>query len=227
MAHFLASSGASQTHLRHRGGRGAAPATRQVTTTFFFVRHGSHDLLGQVLCGRTGGVVLNAEGLREAERLAARLARERITALYVSPLHRARQTAEPLAKALGLTPISAEELNELDFGDWTGISFEALQKQPAWRFWNHDRSQHRPPGGESMLEAQVRVARWLAAATSRHAQQGVVAVCHSDIIKVAIAYASGLSLDHHHRLEISPGSISVVVANDWGLKVRGLNEVPL
>jgi probable phosphoglycerate mutase len=195
-----------------------------MTTTIFFVRHGSHDRLDHILCGRMEGVELSDAGRREATRIAERLSRERVDALYVSPLLRARQTAAPIAEALGLSPLVADDLNETDMGEWTGVRFDELRQQPAWRRWNTARGPHRPPGGESMLDIQLRAARWLSEAVVRHPHTGVVAVCHADVIKAAVCHALGLSLDHYGRMEISPASISVVTAGRWGLKVRKLNE---
>lgn len=170
------------------------------------------------------GVELSDTGRREAARVAERLARERVAALYVSPLLRARQSAEPIAKVLGLTPQVAEDLNEVDLGEWTGARFEDLRRRGAWRRWDTAGRRNRPPGGESLLEIQLRVARWLNEVIERHPGAGLVAVSHSDVIKVAACHALGLSLDHHDRMKISPASISVVAAGRWGLKVHALNE---
>ena len=48
-------------------------------------------------------------------------------------------------------------LMEIDFGDWTGMRFEALAQDRRWTAWNTARGVNRPPSGESMLEAQVRI----------------------------------------------------------------------
>ena len=109
-------------------------------------------------------------------------------------------------------------------GEWTGMSFDDLRQQPAWRDWNQTRAHDRPPGGESMLEIQMRVARWLDEVVDRHPDTGVVAVCHSDVIKAGLCHALGLSLENHNRLEISPGSVSIVAPGTRGLKVRAVNE---
>jgi len=198
-----------------------------VTTTVFLVRHGAHDRLNRVLCGRMAGVALNAEGHRQAERVAARLAREPISALYVSPLLRAEETAAPIAKALQLTPVIADDLNEVDFGDWTGAAFDDLNTSPAWALWNQARSHHRAPGGETMLEAQLRAVRWLEQAAARHPEQSIAAVCHSDVIKALLCHGLSLSVDQHHRLEVSPGAVSIVISGPWGTKIHSVNEAPL
>jgi probable phosphoglycerate mutase len=195
-----------------------------VTTTVFLVRHGSHDRLDKVLCGRMDGVSLSAAGRREAEALATRLRAESLAAVYASPLARTVETAQPIAAAAGLSPIADEDLTEIDFGDWTGRPFEALRDDPAWPVWNRARSLARPPGGESMLEVQARLKRWLDRVCERHAGERIAAVTHSDVIKALAAHALGFSLDQHDRLEVGPASISVLAGGDWGVKVLSLNE---
>jgi probable phosphoglycerate mutase len=197
-----------------------------MTTTIFFVRHGAHDRLDHVLCGRMAGVTLSETGWAQARQVAERLAREAIVAIYVSPLERARQTAEPLAEQLGLEAQIAEDLNEIDFGTWTGSSFEDLRRHPDWEPWIYERSRARAPGGESMGEAQVRVAGWMSAAHAAHPDASIAAICHADVIKAAVCDALGISLDHHHRLDVGPGSISTLNIGDHGCRVRSLNEAP-
>ncbi len=191
----------------------------------FLIRHGAHDLLGKVLCGRAPGVTLGAEGLSQASNLALRLKRERIAALFSSPLERARQTAAPVALALGLPVQLDDDLNELDFGAWSGRRFDELHGDPLWTQWNSERLSCRPPGGESFQEAQARVVGWLTRIAAAFSGRAVAAFSHADLIKAALAHALGLPLERHDRFEISPGAVSIVVAGDWGMKVHSMNEV--
>lgn len=197
-----------------------------MTTTIFLVRHGAHDRLDHILCGRMAGVTLSETGLEQARRVADRLSREPIVAVHASPLERAQQTAEPLAARFGLAPLLAEDLNEIDFGDWTGVTFEALHRFPDWEPWNRERSRSRAPGGESMCEAQARVERWISSVHAAHPDAAVVGVCHADVIKAAVCGVLEISLDHHHRLEVGPGSISTLRVDDRGCRLRSLNEAP-
>lgn len=195
-------------------------------TTVFLVRHGAHNLLGKRLCGRMPGIDLNSEGLAQARRVATRLGGEAIKAVYSSPLERAMQTAQPIADQHHLEVRRAGKLNELDLGEWTGAPLDELRPRGDWQWWNSARGQHRPPHGETMLDVQLRVSRWLEITRRSHVEERVVAVSHGDVIKATIAFVIGLSIDHHDRLEIDPGSISSIEAGDWGLKVRFVNEVP-
>lgn len=195
-----------------------------MTTTVFLVRHGAHDRLGKTLCGRMDGVNLSEQGRREAEAIARRLAGEELEAVYSSPLERTRETAGPIAVAIGASVTLDEDLSEIDFGAWTGKTFEELHDDPAWRVWNQARGIARPPGGESMVEVQARLRRWLSRVRDRHPEGRIAAVTHADVIKALVAYALGFSLDQHGRLEVSPGSVTTLAVGDWGMKVMSVNE---
>ncbi len=198
-----------------------------MTTTVYFIRHAAHSHLGRVLSGRMAGIGLTDEGRLAAARAGRHLVGRSATAVYTSPLQRARETASIVAEPLGLPEQPAEELNEIDFGGWTGRDFASLEGDVAWDRWNRDRSLHRPPGGESMVEVQLRLAIWLSRVHGRHPDSAVIAVSHADVIKAALAHALGLSMDHHHRLEVSPASISILVYGEWGQAVHGVNAIPL
>lgn len=197
-------------------------------TIFILVRHGSHDRLGSVLCGRMPGVTLSAQGRAEADALADRLSSQRLTAVLSSPLERAIETATPIAERQGLPLTIEPSLNELDLGAWSGKRFEKLQGDPAWDLWNRARSHGHPtPGetpGETMAEVQTRIAALLDRLRRAHPGGRLALVSHGDVIKAALAHALGLPLDFHGRFEISPASHSVLIADDWGLKVHSINE---
>ena len=109
--------------------------------------------------GAWRGVTLGDDGLAEAQAVASRLAPEPLAAVYTSPMERCRQTAEAVAAPHALAPQLDHAFTEVDFGDWTGLSFEQLQADPRWEPWNSRRSLNRPPDGESLGEAQMRAWR--------------------------------------------------------------------
>jgi probable phosphoglycerate mutase len=196
-----------------------------VTTTFHLVRHAAHDRVGTVLCGRMPGVHLGTLGKAQAERLAERFATETVAGIHTSPLERAVETSEPIATRLGQPLEICQGIAEIDFGAWSGTSFEALAQDPRWSAWNNARSNSRPPYGETMLEAQARIVGVLEQLRSRYPDRSVILVSHSDVIKAALLYHLGLPLDAYGRFDIEPASISTLVVGDWGSKVLRLNEV--
>ncbi len=196
-----------------------------MTTTFFLVRHAAHDRVGTVLCGRMPGVHLGAVGKAQAARLAARFANENVACIRSSPLERAVETAQPIALGLQQPLEICSAIVEIDFGSWSGASFEALAQDPGWSAWNHSRSTSRPPEGETILEAQARIVGAMEQLRRRYADRSIILVSHSDVIKAALLYHLGLPVDAYARFDIEPASISTLVVGDWGSKVVRLNEV--
>jgi probable phosphoglycerate mutase len=193
--------------------------------TVFLVRHAEHDALARMLCGRLPGVRLGDRGRAQAARLAERLASEALAAVYASPLERARETAAPIAEAAGVAVRTEPALDELDYGEWAGRTWDELGRDPAWKVWNADRPRGRPPGGETLGALQARVAGWLGTVRDRHAGERVAAVAHAEPIRAALVWVLEAPLAALDRLEIGPASISVVVAGDWGFRVHAVNEV--
>ena len=193
-------------------------------TTVILVRHGAHGHLDRVLSGRMPAVSLAETGRAQAERVAARLKLEPVAALYASPLERTRETAEPVARELGLAVELGEALNEIDCGEWTGASFEALHADERWHVWNRERAASRPPGGEPMAAVQARAWAAVAGWARRHPGETVAAVTHSDVIKAVVCRCLDLSLDRYHAFEVAPASLTTIVAWDGGGKVVRLNE---
>ena len=179
---------------------------------FYLVRHGLTDAVGRSIAGRLPGIHLNAAGLQQVKRLAEGLGPVSISAIYTSPLERAVETARPLAERCGLQVRTAVELNEIDFGQWTGCDLDALQEDPHWMQFNSLRSCTRAPGGETMLEVQARIITFLVRLASDQGEQSgsTVLVSHGDVIKAAVMYVLGMPLDLFLRLEISPASVSCI-----------------
>lgn len=192
-------------------------------TTFALIRHASHALLGDTIVGRAPAVRLSPEGLRQAEALAERLEGSSIRSLYSSPLERARATAAPIAGRLGLELQTADELNEIDFGEWTNRSLVDLREREDWRRFNILRSSTPIPGGEAMIEVQGRMLRLVERLCASHPEQAVALVSHGDVIKAMLVHYLGVPLDLLQRIEISPASISIVRIERYGPAVLLIN----
>jgi broad specificity phosphatase PhoE len=195
-----------------------------VSTTFHFVRHGEHDRVDRTLCGRMPGVVLNARGKEQARAAGRHLAALRPLRILTSPLERARGTADIIGEETGCPVENAEALQEIDCGEWTGKAFDELHKDSRWKDWNDARAVTRLPGGEMMIEVQARIARYIESLRRLYESARLILVSHSDVIKAAILFHIGLSLDLFSRIEIAPGSISTLVIGDWGARLVSLNE---
>lgn len=199
--------------------------TPSPTTTVLLVRHGTTPSTGKVLPGRAPGLHLSDEGQRQAAAVAERLATlPRIDALYSSPLERARETAAPLARALGRRVTIERGLLECDFGDWTGAELKALMKLPEWTTVQRYPSGFRFPGGESFAEMQTRIVGAVQRLCERHPGGVVAAFSHADPIKAAVAHAMGTHLDLFQRIVISTCSVTAITYGASGPVVLTVND---
>jgi probable phosphomutase (TIGR03848 family) len=193
-------------------------------TTFLLIRHGDNDAIGQIMAGWTPEWHLNARGKQQAERLAQRLAARPIRAIYTSPLERAVETAEPIARQHGLELQQVEALGEIRLGEWEGRPIAELDRREDWRKFNAFRSGTRAPGGELMIETQTRMVQQITSLCERHPDDTIAVVSHADPLRAVIAYFLGMPLDLVQRLEIGPASLSVLQVHGWGARVLSLNE---
>jgi broad specificity phosphatase PhoE len=192
------------------------------------VRHGATDLLGRVLYGRMPGVHLNPAGLGQARALAHGLqARYRLAEVISSPMDRALETAQPIADAQHLAVSTDEAFTEIDFGSWMGKSFSELQEVELWKRYYRFRATTRPPGGESMMDVQSRAWDGIARILERHLgtqEASVAVVTHGDVVRALLLLVLGMSIDHIHRVEAAPASVSEIVIGRSDLRVRTMNE---
>ena len=149
--------------------------------TLILVRHGETALnVAREL--QPAATPLSTNGVAQAQAVARRLARERVGAIVSSDLARALATAQAIGAACSL-PVSIEPLlQERNFGDWRGLSYDALKIDPLTL-------KEAPPGGESMAEFEQRVA--LAFAFVVREQQALAAplivVSHGMLIRAMLA----------------------------------------
>ncbi|MFM8650297.1 MAG: MSMEG_4193 family putative phosphomutase [Actinomycetota bacterium] len=194
-------------------------------TLVLFVRHGQTPTTGKVLPGRAAGLHLSDTGRQQAERAAERLnVLTKVDAIYASPLERAKETAAPIAKALGLRTSIDKGLLECDFGDWTGAELKKLMKKPEWSTVQRAPSTFRFPNGESFTEMQTRMVGAVDRLRAEHRGGVVVCVSHADPIKAVLAHAMGTHLDLFQRIVVSTCSVSAVAYTGGGPIVLTVNS---
>ena len=195
-------------------------------TLLLLVRHGQTPTTGAVLPGRAKGLRLADKGREQAQAVAERIAAfgKEVAAVYASPLERTRETAAPIAKALGQRVKVERGLLEADFGAWTGAELKKLMKLPEWKTVQQRPSTFRFPDGESFAEMQLRICSALERLVAEHPGKVVVAVSHADPIKAAVAQAMGTHLDLFQRIVVSPCSVTAVAHGPGGPIVLCVNS---
>ena len=193
-------------------------------STVFIVRHARHSVVDHVLVGRMANVALSDEGRREAAELATGFRGRPIAMVQSSPSQRARETAAPIAAALGADVEIVPALDEIDFGRWTGSSFEALAPDPNWQAWNAARGSARPPEGESITEAQARVVGHIDRLGHSPDVGPAVLVSHCEVIRAALLHVLGRPVDDWSNIEVAPASVSTIEVEDGRARVTAINE---
>lgn len=193
-------------------------------TELYFVRHGrTAENTAKRFQGHSD-TELDDVGRWQARRVAQRLTDYGIGALYTSDLARARQTAAPIAAAIGTAASARDDLREIDVGDATGLTKDELMRHHPALFGD---DWHRVPfpGGESYEQTAARMRRAGGEIAAAHADQRVVVVTHGGAIRAAIAGIVGIPIQTLAGLFVINTSITCIsVADDGRGKLRGLND---
>jgi broad specificity phosphatase PhoE len=191
--------------------------------TIHLVRHGHHGMLGHRLCGRMPGVQLDDFGCRQMSRCADMIGRTP-AAIQSSPQRRAQQSASILAWHFGLSVEIVREVDEIDYGEWTSLTFADLEGDPRWNRWNARRHSGRPPGGESMRALQQRIVHHLEQLRRVQAGGTIVIVSHAEPIRAALLHYSRIPLENFLSVEVDPASVSTLAVDQAGIRVSRINQ---
>jgi probable phosphoglycerate mutase len=199
----------------------------ETATTLFLVRHGRTALTeARRISGGFGeDPSLSAAGLNDAQAVAAEVSRigrsgpfahlESPVVVICSPMNRTRETASVIAAQIGASVEVLEELREISFGDWDGLTSEEVNAKDhdlysAWKgSWEVS-----PPNGESLAVFDERITRAKKQILERHGGASVVVVAHVMPIRGFVNRALEGGAAAYWRLQVSPCSISAVRL--WG-----------
>ena len=197
-----------------------------MTTKVILVRHGQTDWN---LIRRMQGhldIPLNQTGRRQADLLAKKLANYPLNAIYTSDLARAQETAEIIARPLGLTPVLQPALRERFLGQFQGLTIDEARVNFANEWQQVRENNAPPPGGESLEEVATRVRNAFETIVDRHPGEQVAVVSHGGVLKLLIAWVVGLPLGQPARISLSGNTgISIIEkAGDGEFRLATLND---
>ena len=188
-----------------------------MTTRLYLVRHGATELTAENRFSGSVGVDLSEEGRAQASRLAERLAGDDIAAAYASPLSRALETAQIVARPLGLTPILEDGLREISHGRWEGLSRQEVEERfpEEYAAWEADPFTFAPVGGESGLSVLARSLPTIRRIVSAHPGRTVLVVSHKATLRLLLSSLLGIDpRGYRDRLDQSPACLNVVDFRD-------------
>jgi broad specificity phosphatase PhoE len=198
-----------------------------MTTRFILVRHGRTAWNREVRFRGREDLPLDEAGLEQAEAAGRRIAATwSVSAVYTSPLLRARQTAQAIAQNLGLAPQPLEGLLDLDYGRWQGLSPQEVEQRygDLYPAWLRSPQTVRFPGGESLAQVRERALAAVLELARRHPGETVVLVGHQAVNKVLLCAVLGLDDSHFWRIEQDTGAINVFEYRGGTFVVTLLND---
>ena len=208
---------------RSRSRTVVAPATR-----LLLIRHAEVEVKHQRTFGGRIDMNLSARGRAQAKKLAAYLHGKTIDAVYASPMKRVQQTLAPALNNGAPAQTILPGLREIDFGDWTGLGWEAV----SWRFgfcaheWLDQIEHHGVPNGESGKVFRARVEPCLREIIQSQRGQNVAVFCHGGVIRMMLAILLELPLPKTNAFEIEYASITQVALHPHMAEVELLNFTP-
>jgi len=194
----------------------------------YLLRHGETAWNVERRIQGTSDTPLNEAGLSQAKALIPPLMGRPITALYSSPLSRARQTAEVLAGALGLSVRLEPRLAELDQGELEGMPIDEIGSRynGFMEKWRLRPAEVRLPGGETLGELQERA--WAAVEDIRraHPEEAAAAVSHNLAISTVLCRILGIDLNGFRRVRQFNAALNLIEhAPERGWTVVTMNSL--
>ncbi len=191
-----------------------------------FLRHGqAKNNTERILAGRTEGVPLTDTGIKQAEHTAELLEHMNISAIYSSPIERAKHTAEIAGKHNSLDVTIDDRLNELDMGKFTGMPYDEIFKSHGnvfMKFYNGE-LEIAHNGVETFSQVKKRILEIVDHVIEKHPDENVLLVTHMDPIKAMLSTIVELSSTNLYELIIANASLNIFIEKERKFSLAGLN----
>ncbi|MCR3758276.1 histidine phosphatase family protein [Clostridium felsineum] len=196
-------------------------------TTVLLVRHGETEWNVQ---GRFQGchdINLTNNGIRQAEKVSKRL-EGKFDCVYASPLKRAFDTASLIAETKGIKPVVEEDLREINFGLWEGLTMKDIELEfpKEFNIWRNDAEEGPLCGGDlSIKRASLRAKEAVLKIVRENKGKSIVMVAHGGIIKAVLIALFNWDMLMYHRILLGNTSICKLEFNDDMPRIVTLNDV--
>ncbi len=187
------------------------------TTRVFLIRHGATVLSAEDRFAGSTNVDLSDEGRAQAAALAQRLASEKISAVYASPLKRTRETASIISEPHRLRLETKDGLREIDHGRWEGLTRAEVEEkfEGEYQQWETDPFTFAPQGGESGLSVMARALPAIREIIVEHAGGKVLVISHKATIRLLISSLLGFDArGYRDRLDQLPCCLNILDFKD-------------
>lgn len=192
----------------------------------YLVRHGESEwnILSKVQ-GQSD-TELTDLGREQARRAAERLSKEKIDIIFSSDLSRAYDTAKIIGEKLGLEVNTFEELREIKFGVWEGLTTQDILDKYSKEhiIWMTEPHNLKLPEAERLIDLQERLLRIVNILLKDNKDKNILIVSHGVSIKALILGILGIDISHYNKLTIGNTSLSIIEFRDFSPVLRVLND---
>lgn len=198
-------------------------------TTILLVRHGQTEWNRLERFRGRADIQLNENGLEQARQTAVWISKKHEpAAVFSSPMVRAMQTAGEISKPFGLQVTSLEGLNDIDYGEWQGLTPQDVSERwPALlQEWNEHPQSVQFPKGESLALVQKRAMEAVRDTCKKFPQGEVALVSHTVVNRLILLKVLGLGLDRFWKIHQDPCCINIFDADGNDFILHCLNCCP-
>lgn len=199
-----------------------------VTQRLILIRHGEPEATARGRCYGKLDVGLSDLGREQIERVARFLSSSPLDAIYASPRRRALESAQIIARTHSLKVQSDDDLAEIDFGAFEGLTYEevAARFPIEYSMWMQHPTRVQFPDGENFAQMQRRVRRAICRIRSKHGEKTVAVVSHGGVNRIILATFLRIAARDIFRIEQNYASVSVLDFYDETPIARFINLCP-
>jgi len=198
------------------------------TTILHLVRHAEVEVLYQGVFGGRIDMNLSPRGHQQSAALARYFETISLDVIFASPMLRVQQTLSPVLKPHRPAPLVLPHLHEVDFGDWTGLTFAEVKARFGCdaHHWLVLLAAGQIPNAEDINLYRQRIASCLQDILHRSQNQTVGVFCHGGVIRMLLALLLKLPFAEMDRFEVEYASISTVALKSERPRLQLLNFTP-
>ncbi len=193
-------------------------------TRLILIRH------GQTVWNKIGryqgqaNIELSELGQQQAIQLGKWFPYTDAKAVYASSLKRAMDTGRAVADKLGLEVVGCDELREISFGDWEGLTYDEIHA--GWPE-EHEGLFGRPdlticPHGEGFARVQARAVAKLQKLLKKHEGETFVIAAHGGVNRTILCYVLGLPLQYMWNIRQDNTAVNVISFYEGGKRTVDL-----
>lgn len=198
------------------------------STRLYLLRHAEVEVRYHRVFGGSIDMGLSPAGHEQAARLSDFFQHHPLDAIYASPMRRVQETLKPLAARTGLVASILPGLREVDFGIWTGLTWDQVFEQHKINAyeWLHQIDRSTIPEAECPRAWRQRVSESLGRILAEQEGRTVAVVCHGGVIRMALCILLELPLPKTAHFDIEYAGITCVDRQLNKTDLRFMNIVP-